>query len=152
MSSQYLLWLNRLIETIVEVTNILIGNFNDFDNILKQNISNVKKEVVDDPYIIAKSNSLPFYLPTFKGTRDVYQVLWDIFTGQDLTFRKFSCFICEARLCERVHLGFLSVPDVTDTVQVTTLACARNLCTNIPFFLAVTTTLDDSQFNTVFTE
>lgn len=35
MSTQYLIWLNRWIETIAEVTNILIGNFNDLHNILK---------------------------------------------------------------------------------------------------------------------
>ncbi|CAB3244512.1 unnamed protein product [Arctia plantaginis] len=90
----------------------------------------------------------------FGGTLDVHQVLWDIFCGQDLTFRNFSCFICEANVqCEHgAHLGFLRVPDFTHSVEVTTLADARNMSANIPIYVTVATTQDDSQNNTVFTE
>ncbi|CAB3232771.1 unnamed protein product [Arctia plantaginis] len=124
------------------------------DYIYQQNIPNIKIEVVSDTFIIAKSNSLPLCLPTFKGTLDVHQVLWDIFCGQNLTFRKFSCFICEANVqCEHgAHLGFLKVPDFTHSVEVKTLADARNMSANIPIYVTVATTQDDSQNNTVFTE
>ncbi|KAG6451047.1 hypothetical protein O3G_MSEX006925 [Manduca sexta] len=113
-----------------------IGNFDDFHNLLKQS----KIEVVKDIFITAKLKSIPLILPSFKGTLDVHQVLWDIFSGPDLTFRKFCCFSCGAHVeCEHgAHLGFHKVPDITESAELTMLAATKSMRDNIPFCGSVT--------------
>ncbi|KAL4709200.1 hypothetical protein ACJJTC_008128 [Scirpophaga incertulas] len=112
-----------------------IGNFDDFQRILKEHLKNIKIVVVEETKISEKSNSLPKTLPAFKGTLDVHQVLWDLFCGPDLTIRKFSCFKCKAGCaCEHgAHLGFFTVPDISEPVTVTVLAAAKNMNDNICF-------------------
>ncbi|KAL4719142.1 hypothetical protein ACJJTC_009781 [Scirpophaga incertulas] len=127
--------LKKKLQICIKVIQKLKKKNNAYRRILKEHLKNIKIVVVEETKISEKSNSLPKTLPAFKGTLDVHQVLWDLFCGPDLTIRKFSCFKCKAGCaCEHgAHLGFFTVPDISEPVTVTVLAAAKNMNDNICF-------------------
>ncbi|KAH9640377.1 hypothetical protein HF086_003063 [Spodoptera exigua] len=72
-----------------------IGTYDQFCDILMQNINNIIIKKVDEKEIIAKERLIPKTLKPFKGTLSVYQVLWDSSVPMTV-LRQLSCFDCNA--------------------------------------------------------
>nr|XP_049701306.1 uncharacterized protein LOC126055567 [Helicoverpa armigera] len=72
-----------------------IGTYDQFCDILMQNIDNIIIKKVDEKEIIAKERLIPKTLKPFKGTLSVYQVLWDSSVPMTV-LRQLSCYDCNA--------------------------------------------------------
>ncbi|CAH2100821.1 unnamed protein product [Euphydryas editha] len=72
-----------------------VGTYDQFCDILMQNVDNVIIKKVDEQEITTKERLIPNNLKTFKGTLSMYQVLWDR-TVPTTVLRQLSCFDCNA--------------------------------------------------------
>lgn len=85
-----------------------VSTFDQFIDIIKQNVENITLMTVTEDEVVAKEAMLPKNLKPFKGTLNVHQVLWK--QGQyNLVYRKASCFDCEYICIHDKHLGFSNV-------------------------------------------
>ncbi|CAB3248789.1 unnamed protein product [Arctia plantaginis] len=76
-----------------------VGDFSSFLAVVRENVKNVEIKVVEEHEIIEKELLLPKDISPFKGTLSVHQVIWH--SGSEfIEFRKLSCFLCMAKICE----------------------------------------------------
>ncbi|CAG5050094.1 unnamed protein product [Parnassius apollo] len=87
-----------------------VGSFEDFVQVVQQNIANVKLIVIAEEEITEKE--FPKNIPAFKGTIKVHRTLWSSSLPLNITFRSLSCFDCRDIYipCKhRKHLGVLNM-------------------------------------------
>ncbi|KAL4719548.1 hypothetical protein ACJJTC_012983 [Scirpophaga incertulas] len=93
---------NRIVNSGTDV-----GTFTKFVQVIRANVSNIKIFEIASANIDEKERMIPKFVPTFKGTMAVHQVIWRCGSESNrLEMRSRSCFICQENTCCRhYHLG-----------------------------------------------
>ncbi|KAL0893762.1 hypothetical protein ABMA27_013899 [Loxostege sticticalis] len=106
-----------------------VATFEDFVQLVQQNIENVELIVIAEEEISKKK--FPKDVPTFRGTTKVHQALWSSSLPFDIVFRNLSCFDCRDSYVPCTHGKHLGVLNVALCEQTTAPSTTRQNDDNI---------------------